>query len=48
MSYNEIAEHNPHIVALAGTHNALTALADGEEVTIDGEEKLVYAGKAGE
>ncbi len=48
MSYREIAEHNPHIVALAGTHNAMSVLADGQEVTIDGEEKLVYEGKAGE
>jgi pyruvate kinase len=48
MSYREIAQHNPSIVALAGTLDAFASLSDGEEVTIDGAEKLVYAGRAGE
>jgi pyruvate kinase len=47
MSYREIAEHNPSIVALAGTRDALKIIADGQTVTIDGEEKLVYEGTAG-
>jgi len=46
MSYREIAEQNPTIVALAGTLDVLAALNDGQEVTIDGEEKLVYEGRA--
>jgi pyruvate kinase len=45
MSYGEIALHSPAIVALAGTRDAFTILEDGIEVTIDGEEKLTYAGR---
>jgi phosphohistidine swiveling domain-containing protein len=45
MSYREIAERNPRIVALAGTLGALSILEDGQEVTVDGGEKLVYEGK---
>jgi pyruvate kinase len=47
MSYTEIARHNPSIVALAGAPDAFASFADGAEVTIDGEEKLVYEGRAG-
>jgi pyruvate kinase len=44
MSFQEIEKHNPGIVALAGTRDALKLLHDGDLVTIDGGEKLVYQG----
>jgi pyruvate kinase len=48
MSWEEIRRHNPNLVALAGTPDAFKVLSDGDVVTLDGEEKLVYEGKAEE
>lgn len=44
MSWNEIHAMNPQLVALAGTFKAMTSLNDGQIVTIDGQEKLIYDG----
>jgi len=46
MSWEEISARNPDLVALAGAPDAYSILADGDIVTLDGEEKLVYAGRA--
>ncbi len=48
MSWEEIRQHNPGMVALAGTSDAFSVLSDGDVVTLDGEEKLVYEGRAEE
>jgi pyruvate kinase len=45
MSFQEIERHNANIVALAGTRDAFSILSDGDIVTIDGAEKLVYRGR---
>jgi pyruvate kinase len=47
MSFPEIEKHNPTIVALAGTRDALSLIKDNDMVTIDGGEKLVYDGAPG-
>jgi pyruvate kinase len=44
MSWNEIFKVNPSLVALAGSYKAMSHLADGQVVTIDGEEKLIFEG----
>lgn len=44
MSWNEIYSMNPRLVAVAGTFKAMTNLHDGQLVTIDGQEKLIYDG----
>jgi pyruvate kinase len=44
MSIEEIHKYNPGIVALAKTRDALSILEDGQLVTIDGNEKLIYQG----
>lgn len=44
MNFQQIECHNKSIVALAGTRDALTILADGAMITIDGQEKLIYSG----
>ncbi len=47
MSWEEIYKVNPNLVALAGARSAMNNLSSGQIVTIDGEEKLIYEGKAG-
>jgi pyruvate kinase len=44
MGIEEIRQYNPDIVALAKTRDALSILEDGQLVTIDGNEKLIYEG----
>ena len=46
MSWQEIFKVNPELSALAGTRNAMELLKDGQIVTIDCEEKLIYEGRA--
>ncbi len=45
MSWNDIYAMNPQLVGLAGTFKAMTNLEDGQIVTIDGQEKLIFDGK---
>ncbi len=44
MSWHDIYEMNPRLVALAGTFKAMADLNDGQTVTIDGQEKVIYDG----
>lgn len=44
MSWNEIYQINPKLVALAGTLNAMKNFEDNQPVTIDGQEKLIFEG----
>ena len=44
ISWEEISGVNPDLVALASTLDAMKNLNDGQLVTIDGEEKLIYEG----
>lgn len=44
ISWEEIRKVNPELVALASTHDAMKILNDGQLVTIDGVEKLIYEG----
>jgi pyruvate kinase len=45
MSWNDICVINPSLVALAGAYKVLNCLEDGQIVTIDGNEKLIYEGR---
>ena len=42
---DKIRQFNPEIIAIAGAHNAMSLLADGQTVTLDGAEKLVLIDK---
>lgn len=44
MSWDDIYAMNSNLVALAGTFKAMTHLEDGQIVTIDGQEKIIYDG----
>ncbi|MDD3375588.1 MAG: pyruvate kinase [Candidatus Omnitrophica bacterium] len=44
MSWDDIYVMNPNLVALAGTFKAMSHLKDGQIVTIDGQEKIIYDG----
>lgn len=44
MSWSDIFTINPKLVALAGAFKAMTNLKDDQIVTLDGQEKLIYAG----
>ena len=44
MSWNVIHGMNPKLVALAGAFKAMSNLKEGQIVTIDGEEKVIYDG----
>ncbi|MEI8012585.1 MAG: pyruvate kinase [Candidatus Omnitrophota bacterium] len=44
MSWNDIHTMNPQLVALAGAFKAMVDLKDGQVVTIDGQEKVIYDG----
>jgi len=43
-SWSEIFSINPFLVALAGARGAMANLEDGQRVTLDGSEKLIYEG----
>ncbi len=45
MSWSVINAVNEPLVALAGAYNAMSRLQDGQTVTIDGQEKLIYEGE---
>ncbi len=44
MSWSDIYAMNPKLVALAGAFKAMANLKDGQIVTIDGQEKVIYDG----
>ena len=44
VSISQIRRYNPDIVAIAGARSALSLLHDGQNVTLDGSEKLVLSG----
>ncbi len=46
ISWQEIYKANPKLVALAGAYKATETLEDGQLVTLDGEEKLIFEGIA--
>ncbi len=46
ISWEEIHSINPELVALAGAYKATETLKDGQMVTLDGEEKLIFEGVA--
>ncbi|RPJ08614.1 MAG: pyruvate kinase [Spirochaetaceae bacterium] len=47
ISWQEIERENPSLVGIAGATSAMETLVDGQEVTLDGTEKLVFEGTAG-
>jgi len=44
ISWEEIHNENPDIVAIAGVLNAMDTLENNLIITLDGEEKLIYEG----
>ena len=43
-SWREIHAVNPFLVALAGAYKVMSNIEDGQMVTLDGGEKLIYEG----
>jgi phosphohistidine swiveling domain-containing protein len=44
VSAEDIQQHNPDLVVIAGVPDAFKTFEDGLTVTLDGEEKLIYEG----
>jgi len=46
IGWHEIEKENPELTAIAGANDAMNLLKEGQLITIDGQEKLVYDGNS--